>query len=361
MEAFFKNQLSKKKNKTIVDNLYSKPPKDKQDDKITYPYLNKGYWQQCDLLFLPNDKGYIYCLVVVDVGNRKVDAQPLKTKTSVDVMKALKIIWKRKIIDKPKQLTTDMGTEFKGEVTKELDKLNVGINIALQGRHRQVALVERKNQTIGTLIHKFIVNNEFSTGNVSSSWVEALPIIIKTINEKVDEGIKQQIEKSQEYPVDENYKVNMLNENQKVRVLLDNPKSLQGDKLHGKFRKSDIRFDPKIRTIKYVLMKPNQPPLYLLDGNYGKLKVEKAGYTINQLQIVDDNEIKPQEPLVEVEDNRFQVEKIIGKKIVNKKVFYLIKWKGYKKSQATYEQYTKLKKEIPQLIKRYENSLLKKP
>jgi hypothetical protein len=44
---------------------------------------------------------------------------------------------------------------------------------------------------------------------------------------------------------------------------------------------------PKERVIKEIIIKPNSPPLYLLDGNIGKKKFEPIGYTKNQLQVIN--------------------------------------------------------------------------
>jgi hypothetical protein len=83
--------------------------------------------------------------------------------------------------------------------------------------------------------------------------------------------------------------------------------------LNGTFRSSDIRWDPKIRLIKEMLLQPNQPVLYLLDGEYGRLKIEPTRYTRNQLQVVTDKEIQPVKVIKEVDVNdtskRLQVEK----------------------------------------------------
>ena len=361
MNEFFKDLLTNKKHKidkpkTTLDKLYEKPKDDKDVEAGKFPYPKPNFWQQCDLLFLPNDKGFTYCLVVVDIGSRQVDAEPLQSKNSVDVLKALNTIWKRKILNVPKILTTDQGNEFKGDVVKGLNKLDIILKIAKTGRHRQVALVERKNQTIGNLIHKLIIHDELATGKSSSSWTKALPIIIKVINEKVKENFKKQKDSFENriIKVDD-----MLQEGDNVRVQLDNPMSLQGNKLHGRFRSGDIRFNPTIRTIKYILIKQNQPPIYLLDGNHGSLKVDTTGYTRNQLQLVSHNEILPTTPIMDIEDDRYEVEKIIGKKIEKGKIFYLIKWKGYNIKDATYEPKDELMKDIPQRIKRYEESLKK--
>ena len=122
VEDFFTKLLEKKGKKkevTLIDKLYERPKKDKGLEATTFSYPNPGYYDYADVLFLPNDKGYIYCLVVVDQGNRLVDAEPLKNKTSETVLEAFKAIYKRDIIKKPKIVTTDAGKEFMGN-TKQV-------------------------------------------------------------------------------------------------------------------------------------------------------------------------------------------------------------------------------------------------
>ena len=41
-------------------------------------------------------------------------------------------------------------------------------------------------------------------------------------------------------------------------------------------------------------------------------------------------------------EQEFTVKEIIGKETMNKKVHYLVWWKGYKKSESTWESRTKL-------------------
>jgi hypothetical protein len=355
-EDFFNDLLTKKDIKVnkfnLLDKLYEKPKKDKHDDVPHFPHVTKGYWQQSDLLFLPNDKGYMYCLVVVDVGNRLCDAVALKSKACVEVLKAFHTIYERKILGIPKQMTCDDGSEFHGQTSAGLLKMGIHINYGKVGRHRQTALVERKNQTIGTMIHKLIIHDQLASGYVGSSWVDKLPVIVKVINKKVVESLKDK--KEDDYPKSENFTTTLLNEGVKVRVKLDNPTSLTGDKLIGKFRSSDIRFDPTVRTIVHVIIKPNQPPMYLLNGNVGPLHIEPIGYTINQLQIVHANETAPVKPITEVENNRSEVKSIIDKKVVKNVVYYLIWWKYHPKKSATWEKRSELMEDIPQLIKRYD-------
>ena len=63
------------KNNQEVYNLYKTPKK----DKISPIFYNfeKDHTHQADLLFMPDDKGYKYCLCVVDVATALMDAEPL--------------------------------------------------------------------------------------------------------------------------------------------------------------------------------------------------------------------------------------------------------------------------------------------
>lgn len=122
---FFQNQLlgAKNKSKTVVDELYKKPKKEKGKNMPSFSYESDGYEQQADLLYLPNDQGYQYALVVVDQGDRKTDAEPLKDRSSKTVIKALKTIYARKIINKGLTIKVDAGSEFNGDFKTELAKL----------------------------------------------------------------------------------------------------------------------------------------------------------------------------------------------------------------------------------------------
>jgi len=119
-------------------------------------------------------------------GSRLVDAEPMKSRDPEDVIIALNKIFRRKILSKPKVLTTDAGTEFRGKVEQYITSIGIHHNKAKVGRHRSVSLAERKNQTIGKIIHKIILKVELvSKGkNSSSQWVQYLPNIIAMINKK---------------------------------------------------------------------------------------------------------------------------------------------------------------------------------
>ena len=63
---------------------------------------------------MPKDKGFLYCLVVVDIATNITDAEPVKKLDANSVLKAIQKIYDRKILSLPHELITDQGNEFKG-------------------------------------------------------------------------------------------------------------------------------------------------------------------------------------------------------------------------------------------------------
>ena len=102
----------------LVDELFKKPKKDKGHDAAYFHPCPPNKTHQADLLMLPLDKGYKYALVVTDIGSRLSDAEPIKNKESETVLKALKKIYKRGILETPDSIDFDQGTEFKSVVTE---------------------------------------------------------------------------------------------------------------------------------------------------------------------------------------------------------------------------------------------------
>ena len=77
---------------------------------------------------------------------------------------------------------------------------------------------------------------------------------------------------------------------------------------------------------------------YLLDGK------SNVSYTESELKPVDQNA-------------KYNVKKIIGRKVIKGSVNYLVWWNKYKKSEATYEPRTELIKDgLSDMIKDYEKN-----
>lgn len=260
-----------------LNNLLKPPKKEKGLQAPKFLPKPKDIDHQADLLFLPQDEdGSKYCLVVVDVGTRLVDAEPLKNKSQSTINNAIKKIYDRGILSKPKRITTDAGTEFNG-----LQKaLGIGVRRALPQRHRQVAIVEAMNKKIGRAVFIAQYARELVRDTIDTNWVKDLPHIIKLLN-------KKQIEKNKKTKPDPRRTIdspptyipkNILEVGQKVHRILDGPRSLQGQKLSGNFRHTDIRFNPKPDVIESIVLTPGQPLMYRLKG------INNTLYTEGQLR-----------------------------------------------------------------------------
>ena len=260
-------------------NLMKAPKKDTGNAMPHFQVFKSGYSQQCDLIFLPDDKNFKYSLVVVDLHDRKTDAVPLKTKQAPEIIKAFDTIYKRKILKIPEIMTSDAGSEFKGLVKKHLVSLGIHVRHALQGRHRQVGMVEKRNGQIGQELFARMHDQEFQTGVQSNEWITDLPKVVKNLNSKA----KPTVDKSNGFPVIQK-DTELLMIGQKVRRALDEPRDVHttGNKLHGRFRATDLRWDPRERTIENMLINPGHPPVYILDGGARG----RVAYTKKQLRLL---------------------------------------------------------------------------
>ena len=334
--------------KETLYKLYKKPKKEKGKTMPHFENNVAGQVQQADILYLPDDNGFKFCLVVVDVADHTIDAQQLKTITAESVRNGFKIIYKREILKMPNyEMIVDRGSEFKGVVRTYFNNNNVIVKQAQGGRHRQVAIVEANNKIIGKAVHMRQTAQELQTNEVSREWVEFLPLIVSKINEKLKRHLQPFIfgDKNSIPIIPKNTQILLIG--QKVRVALDEPRSVVDDKkLHGGFRESDIRWEVKPTKINNILIHEKQPILYTVDGH------KNVGYTRERIQLVDEPENKPPEKIIKM----FIPEHFTDKRKVNNRVEYLVKWKDYEKPE-----WTKLsdlrtdtnKKHIDELIKEY--------
>lgn len=348
-------KLLNKKKYDIVDRLLEIPPKENRKASAFFPILAKNGTHQADLLVMPNDKGYNYILTVVDVGSRKVDAEPLKTKT--DVLNGIQKIYKRKILNVPKRFEVDDGSEFKGDVTRYLKNNHVMIRIAKPARHRSQAVVERYNHLLGHALLKRMLAQEILTGEESKEWVDDLPSLIKYINSYSEMRVKR-IEKRMtgeplpNIPKNKTHEDIIPNET-KVRIKLYYPISAtSGKKLYGNWRSTDIRYDPQIRTVKKFLINQDAPVMYFLNDPKNKSEMEKVPYSRHELQIVSEKEtIKDGQELIRGKPKKYIIESILGKKKNGKKTLLKIKWLGF--DATTWEPLEDIKKDVPDMVQEF--------
>jgi hypothetical protein len=152
-------------------------------------------------------------------------------------------------------------------------------------------------------------------------------------------------------PVCKGQSCKLIEEGTRVRIPYDEPREfLTGERQPGHFRVGDIRWQPKIWTVKKIILKPNTPPLYVIDEN------KKVAYTRNQLQIVPENEKYPSHHVIKHPEKleKFKIQKIIDKKKEHGRIFYKIRWLGYDEADDTWESRSSLIKDVPTLIKQFD-------
>ena len=148
---------------------------------------------QADLLFLPHDKlprgrkVYKYALTVTDVASRYKEAEPITSKNSDEVAKAFQKIYKRSPLTWPKMLQVDLGREFMGAVTKEMENHKTYIRRGRTEIHRDQAIVERFNRTLAERLfgHQYAVEMRLPAGPRSTAWVKRLPEVVAALNNEV--------------------------------------------------------------------------------------------------------------------------------------------------------------------------------
>jgi hypothetical protein len=261
--------------RTLVEDLFKRPA------RVTPDHIHvsqAGAVQQADLLFLPQDGPYQYALVAVDLATRACDAEPLTSKTAKEVLDAFKKMYIRGPLTIPQRLELDGGSEFKSTVGKFFRDRGTVVRTSVPGRHTQQAMVENLNRILGTAIFKRQIAEELVTGKQATAWVKDLPKFIALINAKLTRAPPPPIDPDTPPRTESRY---ILDEGQKVRVRLDRPQSVLGEKLSGPFRAHDIRWSPSVHQIEQVLMYPGQLVRYLVSG------IPNASYSAAQLQVVD--------------------------------------------------------------------------
>ena len=377
--------ITEKAENNSLTNIYKKiirpPSAEAQHIKVHEP----GFIYQADLLFLPTDQGYKYLLVMIDNNNNSLDFEPMKGKTAKDALEAILAIFDRPYLKRPKfSIEVDAGTEFQGQFkayfeskkpkepkqkkkgavepieTAETDDRPKGVYIrqGKAGRHRQQSLVENLNKIIGRVIHMQLTQDDIDD-NIDSShdWVSMLPKLRISLNTHLHRD-KSKINKQMTLS---KCKGELIPIGTPVRIALDNPKSITGKPLHGAFRASDPRWEVKPRTVEEYILRPDQPPMYMISG------IKNCVYTKYQLQVVTTDEIRPKrrekaaepEPEPEPEpveedgpDKKYEVEKLLSRKTVKGKIYFRVKWKGY--DEITEETRANMNRQVPVMVAEYE-------
>jgi len=341
------SKFDKLKDKLGVDDTFTKAiRKEKKQTKISdVMTLIEDYNFMGDILHLPATKeGFKYCLVIVDLATHEFDIEPLKTKEAKEVLSAMKTIFTRSHVKKPKaSIRTDNGTEFQGVVKKYLKDNNIFHSVSMPYRHQQLSMVESLNRTLGLLFNGYMNKKEEQTRKQYKEWTDVVDIVRTELN-KIRKVKPPYTEKTvfdyKDKPVnmkdDPKYNVGDL-----VHYKLSYPEDALGNKQPtANFRVGDYRWSALPKKIEQIYYYSGAIPY-----RYGLEGMKYVSFPESELMQSKETEQK------------WIVKKIIGKKIEKKKIYYLVSWKGYKKADNTWEPKTELLKDgLDNYIKAFEES-----
>lgn len=124
--------------------------------------------------FSKENRGYNYIFVVINTYSKYVWAVPVKKKTGVDIVKAMKTVLSQ-MSKVPTHLQSDMGREFYNKAFQNLMK-KYGIHHYSTFSNLKASIVERVIKTLKSLLWK-----QFSLQG-SYKWLNILPEIVDKYN-----------------------------------------------------------------------------------------------------------------------------------------------------------------------------------
>jgi len=277
------------------------------------PGLNH-LWQM-DLMemipFARINKGNKYILTCIDVFSRYAYAQQLKSKSGVDVAKAMENILKSQ--SPPRFIQTDLGKEFYNKHVSGLLKKH-GIKHYSVKSQFKCAVVERFNRTLREKLSRYF------TRHGHKKWVDVLDRIITTYNKTKHGGIFNMKPKD----------VNKENEHQLWQQMERQDSGVDGGNLI-----------PLFNYVRISQLATNMPFRRNFEQNWSDevfqvIKVDKRTNPIMYvIQDGDNNVIEGKfyrEELQDIGENPpsiYRIEKIIRSKGKGKHKQYLVKWHGY--------------------------------
>ena len=170
-------------------------PAPKHIDRPHYQVTIPNEMHQFDLLYMSSDtlyrNKYKYILAGMDATSRFKVMRPLRTKQAHDVAEMIADIYKVGPLTYPKIFQCDNGCEFKGEVTKMLEKHEVKIqHVTMKCKHTHIAFVEALNKILGERLFKVQDAQELNDPEkVSATWVKHLYGLVDKLNDTQTEMI----------------------------------------------------------------------------------------------------------------------------------------------------------------------------
>jgi len=265
---------------------------------------------QADLVDLTSlskyNDGYKFLLTCIDIFSKYAWAIPIKSKSAKDIYDGLVKIFESGRI--PKKFQTDKGTEFLNRLVQGYFKKK-NVHFFVTHSDKKASVIERWNRTLKTKMWKYF------TYKNTWRYIDILPDLLESYNQSFHRSIKMK-------PVQVNKKNEPLVWHTLYGKTIEVPiryKFSVGD--HVRISKTKKIFDkgylPNWTTEIFVISErlPRRPPVYRLHDLQGEIL--GGIFYEEELQAV------------EKEDNVYQIEKILKKRKVKKRLEYFVKWKGY--------------------------------
>ena len=284
-------------------------------------------------------RGFKYLLNCIDMSSRFIYSVALKNKEENEVLRGFKKIYNK---SKIKAVRSDNGSEFINKKFKDfLEKNDIKQILGEAGKPQSNGMIERANATIKELIEKSIEINE------NFDWVKNLDKLINNINNS-------------------QHRITGFTPNEIQKAFKNNNKDVLEEAFNKEFKKKKPNISKEIFEVGdlvrihtpsdktrqvwsddvYEIEKVYKPKKaysvyeYKLDAFPDKFKEEEL------LKIVGD----PQNKLIKVDT--FDISKLIKPVIQDDKIFYEVKWKGYR--ETTLEPRENLMKDVPKMLGQFE-------
>jgi len=244
----------------------------------------------------------------------------MKNKEAKTTLEAMKRIFSRKILIKPKMsITTDNGGEFKGVFDKFCKDNDIDHRYTVPNRHKQLGNVENLNKQLGRLFNGYMNRIEKETLEPFVEWVD----IVDDVRREFNKIKRENPPKIQDEPDFNLAAVPKYKKGEFVYYKLDWPRNaLNKEQPTATFRVGDYRWSTEKKKIEEVLFYPGRVPFR---------------YMLNDLMNVSFTEDELKSAKGGPDAETFQVKKIIDQKKERGVTYYLVWWVGYLKKNSTWE------------------------
>ena len=287
---------------------------------------------------------YRYILTGIDLFSKYAWVYPMKTKD--ETLKYLK-----KMIDsmpkKPASIRSDNGAEFKNRnVANYLEGERITQIFSLSYTPQSNGQIERFNGTLKRLIKKNILIDN------NKNWVAMLNLLVKNYNNSKQATTKY----TPEEIINGNQEMwNKVEENIRKKVTkgqrVDKVTLKIGDIVRVKIAERDRSGLAWSEDI-YKIIKIVQPKDIIRKVVY-RLK-DKENKTLPQVYYSHELQKVTEHVENNVQNNRWDVERLIKPTIHNGVASYFVKWSGFPHSANTIEPRTNLIEDIPHIVRRFE-------